>query len=241
MIAAESFPVRPKLDDPWRRLPWLTPAAALLWAMLLLGFTLLLRDSGHPTETITRLDARLIDVPAAAPAGLQGEPQQESQPVAAPPPPVAAPQPRVEKKPAAIPRVKKKQEGPPPVYDARGARTLPAEAVGAAGEPAPQGPPPDGRGVGGLGTDSIGARALYAPPPQIPDDLRENVFETVAVAHLHVGFDGDAKVALTQSTSNPRLNVLLLDTLKQWRFFPAIRNGIAVDSDFDVRIPIAVR
>lgn len=35
--------------------------------------------------------------------------------------------------------------------------------------------------------------------------------------------------------------VLLLDTLKQWRFFPAVRNGIAINSEFDVRIPIAVR
>ena len=239
MIAVDSFPPRPKLDDPWRRLPWLTPAAALLWAMLLLGFTLLLRDSGRPTETITRLDARLIDVPAA---GLEGEAQQQSQPVAAPPPPVAAPQPRVEKKPAEVPapRARKKKEAPPPMYDARGARTLPAEAVGAAGEQAPQSPPA-GRGVGGLGTDSNGARALYAPPPQIPDDLRENVFETVAVAHFHIGIDGDAKVSLIQPTSNPRLNVILLDALKQWRFFPAIRNGIAIDSDFDIRIPIAVR
>jgi len=240
MIAADSFPARPKLDDPWRRLPWLTPAAALLWAMLLLGFTLLLRESGRPTETITRLDARLIDIPAPAPAGLQGAPQPESQPVAAPPP-VAAPQPRVEKKPAEIaaPHVKKKKEAPPPMYDARGAHTLPAEAVDA-GEQIPQSPPA-GRGVGGLGTDSNGARALYAPAPTIPDDLRENVFETVALAHFHVSFDGVAKVTLTQPTSNPRLNLLLLDTLKQWRFFPAIRNGIATDSEFDIRIPIAVQ
>jgi protein TonB len=189
------------------------------------------------------LDARLIDIPAPAPTGLQGAPQQASQPVAAPP--VAAPKPRIEKKPAAIPRVKKKHEAPPPMYDARGARTLPAEAVSAAGEQAAQSPPASGAsgggGVGALGTDNIGARALYAPPPQIPDDLREDVFETVAVAHFHVGFDGDTKVALLQPTSNPRLNVLLLDTLKQWRFFSAIRNGIAVDSDFDVRIPIAVQ
>ncbi len=239
MIAVDSFPARPKLDEPWRRLPWLTPAAALLWAMLLLGFTLLLGNSGRPTETITRLDARLIDIAAPAPAGLQGAPQQESQPVAAPPPPVAAPQPRVEKKSAEVP-ARKKKEAAPPMYDARGARTLPAEAVSAAGEQAPQSPPAS-RGVGGLGTDSNGARALYAPPPQIPDDLRENVFETIAVAHFHVGFDGDAKVSLNQPTSNPRLNVILLDTLKQWRFFPAIRNGIAIDSEFDIRIPIAVR
>ena len=61
------------------------------------------------------------------------------------------------------------------------------------------------------------------------------------MAHFHISFDGVAKVTLTQPTSNPRLNLLLLDTLRQWRFFPAIRNGIATDSEFDVRIPIAVQ
>jgi len=91
------------------------------------------------------------------------------------------------------------------------------------------------------------AATASAPVPsmhrcqQIPDDLRQNVFETVAVAHFQVGVDGGAKVSLAQPTSNPRLNLLLLDALKQWRFFPAMRNGIAVDSQFDIRIPIAVR
>ena len=69
----------------------------------------------------------------------------------------------------------------------------------------------------------------------------ENVFETVAVAHFHIGFDGAARCHSSQPTSNPRLNVILLDTLKQWRFFPAMRKGIAVESDFDVRMPITVR
>ena len=63
----------------------------------------------------------------------------------------------------------------------------------------------------------------------------------MAVAHFDVNSNGDASVSLTQATSNPRLNGLLLDTLKQWRFFPAVRNGVAIDSQFNVRIPIAVR
>ena len=147
-------------------------------------------------------------------------------------------------------RVKKKKEAPPPVYDARGTHTLPADEVeGTTGAQPPtateSGMLSNGAsghaGGGGLGADSIGAHAIYAPAPTIPDDLRENVFETVALAHFHVSFDGVATVTLTQPTSNPRLNLLLLDTLKQWRFFPAIRNGVATDSEFDIRIPIAVR
>jgi protein TonB len=151
---------------------------------------------------------------------------------------------------APVAHVKKKKEAPPPVYDTRGTHTLPADDVeGAAGAQSP----PAGQsgalgnsasghaGAGGLGTDSIGARAIYAPAPTIPDDLREDIFEAVAVAHFQVSFDGNARVSLVQPTSNPRFNLMLLDTLKQWRFFPAVRNGIAIDSQFDLRIPIAVR
>jgi len=34
---------------------------------------------------------------------------------------------------------------------------------------------------------------------------------------------------------------VLLDTLKQWKFFPAVKNGVAIESSFEVRIPISVQ
>ncbi len=254
MIASDALPRRPELDDPWRRLLWLTPAALLLWVALLMGFAFLLQGTPQPPGSIERLDARLIDLPApAAPGGLQGEAAPAAPATVEPPaPPPPQSQPHVEKKPVQAPvvRAKKKKEAPPPVYDARGTHTLPADEVeGTTGTEAPTSGAsdtlsncaPGHGGGGGMGRDSIGARAIYAPSPTIPDDLRENVFEAVALAHFHVSFDGVATVTLAQPTSNPRLNLLLLDTLKQWRFFPAIRNGIATDSEFDVRIPIAVQ
>jgi periplasmic protein TonB len=250
MIAADRFPHQQRLDEPWRRLPWLTPSALLVWALLLSGFAVLLESARQPPESVERLDARLLDIPAEAPAGLQGGPGAEPE-APAPPAPVPPPPPHVEPKrePAPVPRVKSKP-APPPVSDARGAYTLPPAAVdGAATEqpPAAAGSVATGRaasgrgGGGGLGSDSLGAHAVYAPAPKIPDDLREEVFETVAVAHFHVTFDGNATVTLTKPTTNPRLNSLLLDTLQQWRFLPAVRNGVAIDSAFDVRIPIAVQ
>jgi periplasmic protein TonB len=243
VIAADALR-RPQLDDPWRRLIWLTPSALLLWAVLLAGFAALLQSSG-PRESIERLDARLIDLPPAAPAGLQGSAETAPAPAAAP---VAQPQPRSEPQPVPHPHVKKQKPAPPRLYDVNGPHTAPAAEQTANGQPptaesgAVVGGVASGRaGLGGLGTDSLGARAIYAPVPTIPDDLREHVFETVAVAHFQVSFDGSAKVSLIRPTSNPRLNGILLDTLKQWRFFPAIRSGIAIESEFDVRIPIAVQ
>jgi protein TonB len=56
-----------------------------------------------------------------------------------------------------------------------------------------------------------------------------------------VSFDGICEVTLEKPTSSPRLNQVLLETLKQWKFFPAVKNGIAIPSSFEVRIPISVQ
>ena len=45
-------------------------------------------------------------------------------------------------------------------------------------------------------------------------------------------------MTLAQPTPNPRLNQILLNTLREWKFFPAMKDGIAINSEFDVRIPI---
>jgi periplasmic protein TonB len=49
------------------------------------------------------------------------------------------------------------------------------------------------------------------------------------------------KVTLAKPTADPRLNQILLSTLEQWRFFPAMKGGVAIDSAFDVRIPVSVQ
>ena len=92
-----------------------------------------------------------------------------------------------------------------------------------------------------MGSDSLGARAIYSPVPKIPDDLRETAFAAVAVAHFEVSYDGNVKVTLAKPTPDPRINQILLSTLRQWRFFPAMKGGVAINSAFDVRIPITVQ
>src|SRR5579871_976785 len=96
-------------------------------------------------------------------------------------------------------------------------------------------------GGAGPGSDSLGVRAIYSPAPEIPDDLREETFNTEAIAHFDVSYDGKVKVTLVKPTANPRLNEILLRTLRQWRFVPAMKAGLATDSSFDVRIPIIVQ
>ena len=116
-----------------------------------------------------------------------------------------------------------------------GRATVPSESdAGASGA----GGSPD---LGGGASESIGARALYAPTPQIPDDLRDDVFSALAIAHFIVDRDGQVQVTLVQPTSNPRLNQVILTSLQTWKFFPATRDGVPVASEFDLRIPITVQ
>jgi protein TonB len=71
--------------------------------------------------------------------------------------------------------------------------------------------------------------------------MREEPFSAVAVARFRVSPEGNVNVTLIQPTPNPRLNQILLDTLKQWKFFPAMKDGVAVNSEFEVRIPVTVQ
>ncbi len=105
----------------------------------------------------------------------------------------------------------------------------------------PYGPASPAGGGFNFGVGASGARAVYAPTPTIPDDLRDQQINTVAIAHFIVKADGSDEVVLSQPTMNPELNQILINTLRQWRFFPAIRKGVPIVSEFDVRIPITVQ
>lgn len=103
-----------------------------------------------------------------------------------------------------------------------------------------QGGPGGGTGGGNMFASS-GARAIIRHMPQIPDDLREEAFNSVALARFHVAVDGSATVELARPTPNPRLNRILLESLKKWRFMPAIRNGRPTPSTEDILIKIEVK
>jgi len=239
----------PYLDEPRRRLAWIAPLSLLVWGAVLVCFSLLLEQTAPPPPELKPVEARIVELPPPV-GGLQGGPAAARPAAPAP----AKPKPRVEvkrKAPAVIHHRKPQVIPAAPPPSEFGTKKGPAEmapapsaaaAKGAAGETGTGVPVGSGAGSGaGLGSDSAGARAIYAPVPKIPDELREDAFEAVAVAHFEVSYDGNVNVTLVTPTSNPRLNEILLATLKQWRFFPAMKGGIAIDSEFNVRIPITVQ
>jgi protein TonB len=234
------------IDDPRLRLAWVIPFSLILWAAFLTLFALLLERTAPPPPELTPAEVRIVELPP----GLQGG-AKVPHPAAAPSKPkVEAPKPK--------PHIKTKRvRAHPAKSKAPTAPLLPPSVSGTAKEPSEVAPPAGspsagtqapsagaGQGAGsgaGIGSDSSGARAIYAPKPVIPDSLREEAFQTVAVARFEVTYDGQVRVTLITPTESPQLNELVLETLKQWRFFPAMKSGVAIDSQFDLRIPISVQ
>ncbi len=94
---------------------------------------------------------------------------------------------------------------------------------------------------GGFGSGGNGPEAIYAPVPSIPDDMRNEVLEAEAVVRFRVSHDGGTTVSLIKPTDFSRLNDIILETLRQWRFRPASRHGVAIDSDAQIRLLITVQ
>ncbi|MFM0199147.1 TonB family protein [Paraburkholderia fungorum] len=80
------------------------------------------------------------------------------------------------------------------------------------------------------------AHAMAQPLPELPDDLRDQAYQTVATARFMIHADGSVDVELIKPTPNPRLNQILLEALHKWRFFPAMQAGHPVESRQDIRV-----
>jgi protein TonB len=243
MSQSASLSRMPDLDDPRGRLLWIVPSAILIWFAVLIGFSFLLKESEPHQLEFKPIEARIVELPPelgglAGGGGAAGA-QPQPKPIPKPKPAAIHHAPKARPIPAPIvsPFGTAKKTESPPSAPGSAAATASRGASGSAGAGAGEG---SGSG-GGIGHDDIGAHAVYSPTPEIPDEMREDVFQAEAVAHFKVDYNGDAVVKLSQATSNERLNQLILETLRKWRFAPAIKGGVAIPSEFDLRIPIAVQ
>jgi len=174
------------------------------------------------------IEVRLIELPPpeALPPPIP-EPVRISKPVA---PPKREPVPEK-------PQVNLPRETAPAPEPAKPQEQLPAQPQT---PPPPASPAPTSRSSTS-DTGNMGAQAIYRPLPKIPDDLREQAFSVAAVARFRVAADGTATVELATPTPDPRLNRLLLDTLKSWKFFPAMKDGRPVASVQEIRVQFEVK
>jgi len=109
-----------------------------------------------------------------------------------------------------------------------------------ASAPPPPTPPPAVQPQRAIESTRAAARILYKPLPKIPDELRDQAIEMEALARFDVKPDGTATVELVRPTPNPALNRIILDTLRTWRFFPALDAGRPVASTQELRVRLEV-
>ncbi|OFW80609.1 MAG: hypothetical protein A2887_00420 [Alphaproteobacteria bacterium RIFCSPLOWO2_01_FULL_40_26] len=65
---------------------------------------------------------------------------------------------------------------------------------------------------------------IYQPLPEIPEDLRFEAFNSSAVARFYIAKDGSVSdVKLIKPCANPRLNHLLLKSLRNWKFDSSLK------------------
>jgi periplasmic protein TonB len=227
-------------DDSWRRLPWLLPLALLLSALALAAFLWFLSGPRDQPSRPPAVEMDVIELPAPAPpqaATVPPEPEPPPPPAVEPEPEPPPPQPEqaIEPTPEAppppppkpVPRPRVQAAKPPPT-------TAPPPQTAVA-------PPPPPSAAAAAGGSTMGPRVLYQPKPEIPEELRHHRLDLVAVARFQIAANGSAQVELVEPTPEPSLNRALLDTLKKWRFFPALENGKPVVSAVDIRIPLAVQ
>jgi len=198
-------------DRPWRRLGWILPGVFFAWSLLLWSLGFLLERQPIPPAPIP-IDATLIELPPPEAR------RPDTPPRAAPPQPVQPePAKAVEPEPVPVP-------SPTPE----------------ASTPAPPTLPPAVQPQRAIEPSRAAARILYKPLPKIPDELRDQAIEMEALARFDIKPDGTATVELVRPTPNPALNRIILDTLRTWRFFPALDAGRPVASTQELRVRLEV-
>ena len=211
-------------------LPWTLRSSLLIWAAAV--WALFTVTPGRRPVAAPPIFARLVEEPAPAPKQIM----------------------KVEK-PVALHKFKPQQITAPlpspvapgePSSVASTAGALPVQGGVRSAKPSANGdaqavtPGLKGGSGGGIYANS-GARAIIRPMPQIPDELREEAFNSSALARFHVAADGSATVELARPTPDPRLNRILLYSLRKWKFMPAIKDGKPAASTEEIVIKIEVK
>lgn len=227
-------------DDYRGRLGPLLPVALCIWLPLLWGFGEALRRPLPPVFALDAIEIRLADfvlpIEASLPGATTDKPreistiraallregaEEASGTVAVPPSsPAVNDDPVASHQTTSLP-------GQAPAW-------VPVTGI-------PHATAPSKASADALSQGRMGARAIYHPMPDIPEELREEAINALAVVRFYVAPDGAVTADLVKATFSPLLNRVILETMRSWRFFPAIVDGKAVASVQDVRIRLEVK
>jgi protein TonB len=224
-------------DSPQIRIALALLVAFIVWIVFLLEFGRWLGASPSARVPDKPLEMRVVELdppqtPVAAPAAVPATSAKSA--TIAPARPRQPADPRVHA--SAQPRTTPPAQSVQSVAAVQSASEM--EKPNVAAEPPAHTPGPSSEEKPGTTTSSsdTGAHALAQPLPEIPDDLRDATYQTVATARFMIHADGSVDVELIKPTPNPRLNQILLEALRKWRFFPAMQAGHPVESRQDIRV-----
>ncbi|MEX3963874.1 energy transducer TonB [Paraburkholderia sp. EG286B] len=204
--------------------------ALAVWAAFVNMFVAGLAENSQPARSLT-LDARVVEITTPAPPQPQAAVARPAPSIAAPSRPAHVARPMNRPAAPAPRRLTAHTESPlpAPVPAPPAATTAHANAESASATSAPS-------GAASAASGDTTAHPLIQPLPVLPDDLRESAYRAIALARFTIHPDGSVDVALVKPTQNPRLNQLLLETLRNWHFFPAMKQGHPVESEQDIRV-----
>jgi protein TonB len=86
----------------------------------------------------------------------------------------------------------------------------------------------------------VQAQPINSPQPEIPHDLQEDCFKSCCIARFLIKPDGAAKVKLISGSGSDEIDDITLQTLRQWKFKPAMLDGKPVESTRRIKVEFQV-
>ncbi len=88
---------------------------------------------------------------------------------------------------------------------------------------------------------SHGPVAIYSPSPIIPPYLRNQELHSSAVIEFNIAASGELAARLVASSGNEELDAIAIRTAKTWRFHPAERDHVPIESKIRLRIVFEIQ
>jgi len=85
------------------------------------------------------------------------------------------------------------------------------------------------------------ATLLYKKAPSLPEDLRNELGHAAVDAAFTIHKDGSFDVSLTKGSGNDKIDRIVLDALKTWKWKPAMVKGAPAESTETVHVDFSVK
>jgi|SRR5208283_1581004 len=215
------------IDNLWRRLPCMLATSLVIWAILLWGFGLLLKNMADEEESLKPITAEVMELhppvkPLVVPSPAKPKLVRKTTPPQLPSPVQKPEQPSIPAVSVPVTNIQPGKETVP--YSIPSVAKPITKSVQVSGEP--------------IEPPQFGAAYLNNPKPRYPAFARKMGIQGTVMLKVLVSRQGLAlKVEVAQSSGSDVLDNAAAETVKNWRFVPARRGDSPIDEW--VRVPVA--